>query len=85
MHGKELRDLRRKYGLTQVELGNEFEIDDQTICNWESNNVPLSVVYSLIFERFFNDTERIAQIIAGRKERRIKTKSEMRRIAIQKG
>lgn len=67
MHGKELKDLRRKAGIKQIELAYEFDIDDQTISNWESKNVPLSAVYSRIFDVFFKDKNRIEEIIASRK------------------
>jgi DNA-binding XRE family transcriptional regulator len=84
MNGKELKDLRRKAGLKQVELANEFDIDDQTICNWESRNVNLRLIYSTAFQQLFDNPERIAAIIGSRKNRRFQSRSERRRIALQK-
>lgn len=83
MHGKELRDLRRKSGLKQSELGNEFDIDELTIASWETISAPLSSIYSLLFERFFRDTERINQIVSKRDDRRFGSVSERRRHTFQ--
>jgi transcriptional regulator with XRE-family HTH domain len=55
--GEKLKELRKKYGLTQVELGEELNIQQEMISRWETTNT-ISKVYRNILKNFFNRIEK---------------------------
>ena len=43
MFGEKIRDIRKSYNLSQVQLADKLSVKKQTVCNWEKENVSPSV------------------------------------------
>lgn len=43
MFGEKIRDIRKSYNLSQVQLAEKLSVKKQTVCNWEKENVSPSV------------------------------------------
>lgn len=58
MKGEELKELRKKYNLTQKDLGKEIGVSDTKISQWENSVHKISNAYVLHLKALF---ERLAQ------------------------
>lgn len=55
--GEKLRELRKKFRLTQIELGQKLGIKQGSITRWERGDYEISIPYQKLFTYFFNELE----------------------------
>lgn len=70
MTGSEMRELRLRSGLYQIEVALEMGLDNETICRWERSNKELPRAHEHLFKWLVGDEERCGWIIASRRQRR---------------
>ena len=51
-----LKELRKKVGISQAELGSKLGVTGQTVLNWESGLYEPKIEYLIILADFFNVT-----------------------------
>ena len=56
MLGIRIKDLRKEFGLSQVELAMRMEVTKQTISNWENENIQPSIDMLVGLSNVFNVT-----------------------------
>ena len=56
MLGSRIKELRKEFGLSQVELAIRMEVTKQTISNWENENIQPSVDMLVGLANVFNVT-----------------------------
>ena len=56
MLGARIKDLRKEFGLSQVELATRMEVTKQTISNWENENIQPSIDMLVDLANVFNVT-----------------------------
>ena len=56
MLGARIRELRKEFGLSQVDLAQRMEVTKQTISNWENENIQPSVDMLVGLANVFNVT-----------------------------
>ena len=56
MLGARIKELRKEFGLSQVELAARMEVTKQTISNWENENIQPSVDMLVGLANVFNVT-----------------------------
>ena len=56
MLGTRIKELRKEFGLSQVELALRMEVTKQTISNWENENIQPSVDMLVGLANVFNVT-----------------------------
>ena len=56
MLGTRIKDLRKEFGLSQVELAMRMEVTKQTISNWENENIQPSIDMLVSLAIVFNVT-----------------------------
>ena len=56
MLGARIKELRKDFGLSQVELAMRMEVTKQTISNWENGNIQPSVDMLVGLANVFNVT-----------------------------
>ena len=56
MLGARIKELRKEFGLSQVELAIRMEVTKQTISNWENENIQPSVDMLVGLANVFNVT-----------------------------
>ena len=56
MLGSRIKELRKAFGLSQVELAIRMEVTKQTISNWENENIQPSVDMLVGLANVFNVT-----------------------------
>ena len=56
MLGARIKELRKEFGLSQVELATRMEVTKQTISNWENENIQPSVDMLVGLANVFNVT-----------------------------
>ena len=56
MLGTRIKELRKEFGLSQVELAMRMEVTKQTISNWENGNIQPSVDMLVGLANVFNVT-----------------------------
>ena len=56
MLGARIKELRKEFGLSQVELALRMEVTKQTISNWENENIQPSVDMLVGLANVFNVT-----------------------------
>ena len=56
MLGTRIKELRKEFGLSQVELAVRMEVTKQTISNWENENIQPSVDMLVGLANVFNVT-----------------------------
>ena len=56
MLGTRIKELRKEFGLSQVELALRMEVTKQTISNWENENIQSSVDMLVGLANVFNVT-----------------------------
>ena len=56
MLGTRIKELRKEFGLSQVELAMRMEVTKQTISNWENENIQPSVDMLVGLANVFNVT-----------------------------
>ena len=56
MLGARIKELRKEFGLSQVELAMRMEVTKQTISNWENGNIQPSVDMLVGLANVFNVT-----------------------------
>ena len=56
MLGTRIKELRKEFGLSQVELAAQMEVTKQTISNWENENIQPSVDMLVGLANVFNVT-----------------------------
>ena len=56
MLGARIRELRKEFGLSQVDLAQRMEVTKQTISNWENENIQPSVDMLVDLANVFNVT-----------------------------
>lgn len=56
--GEKLRELRKKFGLTQQDLGDELGIRRSSIARWEKGDREITIPYQKLFNYFFRDLEK---------------------------
>ena len=56
MLGQRIKELRKEFGLSQVELAAEMEVTKQTISNWENENIQPSIDMLVALANTFNVT-----------------------------
>ena len=56
MLGTRIKDLRKEFGLSQVELAMRMEVTKQTISNWENENIQPSIDMLVGLSNVFNVT-----------------------------
>lgn len=54
MLNEKIRELRKSYKISQVELAGKLGVSKQCISNWENDNVQPSVEMLVQIARFFN-------------------------------
>jgi predicted transcriptional regulator len=55
MTGKDLKELLDKYGLSQTDLANHFDITRQYVSYWISKDRPISRSWTIVFKQFFEE------------------------------
>ena len=53
MTGKELKELRKKYNLTQKEVAEGINASQVRISQWENNVYTISKAYQLLLKMYF--------------------------------
>ena len=56
MLGARIKELRKEFGLSQVDLAQRMEVTKQTISNWENENIQPSVDMLVGLANVFNVT-----------------------------
>ena len=56
MLGTRIKELRKEFGLSQVELAAQMEVTKQTISNWENENIQPSIDMLVGLANVFNVT-----------------------------
>ena len=56
MLGSRIKELRKEFGLSQVELAIRMEVTKQTISNWENENIQPSIDMLVDLANVFNVT-----------------------------
>ena len=56
MLGIRIKELRKEFGLSQVELAMRMEVTKQTISNWENGNIQPSIDMLVGLANVFNVT-----------------------------
>ena len=56
MLGSRIKELRKEFGLSQVELALRMEVTKQTISNWENENIQPSIDMLVGLANVFNVT-----------------------------
>ena len=56
MLGTRIKELRKEFGLSQVELAAQMEVTKQTISNWENENIQPSIDMLVDLANVFNVT-----------------------------
>ena len=56
MLGTRIKELRKEFGLSQVELALRMEVTKQTISNWENENIQPSIDMLVGLANVFNVT-----------------------------
>ena len=56
MLGTRIKELRKEFGLSQVELAMRMEVTKQTISNWENENIQPSIDMLVGLSNVFNVT-----------------------------
>ena len=56
MLGNRIKELRKEFGLSQVDLAARMEVTKQTISNWENENIQPSVDMLVGLANVFNVT-----------------------------
>ena len=56
MLGARIRELRKEFGLSQVDLAQRMEVTKQTISNWENENIQPSIDMLVGLANVFNVT-----------------------------
>ena len=56
MLGTRIKELRKEFGLSQVELAMRMEVTKQTISNWENENIQPSIDMLVDLANVFNVT-----------------------------
>ena len=56
MLGARIKELRKEFGLSQVELAMRMEVTKQTISNWENENIQPSIDMLVGLASVFNVT-----------------------------
>ena len=56
MLGTRIKELRKEFGLSQVELAMRMEVTKQTISNWENENIQPSIDMLVGLSNMFNVT-----------------------------
>ena len=56
MLGTRIKELRKEFGLSQVELAFRMEVTKQTISNWENENIQPSIDMLVALANVFNVT-----------------------------
>ena len=54
MLNERIRELRRAFGLSQVELAGAMNVSKQCVSNWENDNVQPSIEMLVKLAKFFN-------------------------------
>lgn len=54
MFGENIQNLRKSYGLSQVELARKLGVTKQAVSNWENNNILPSIDMLIRIARFFS-------------------------------
>lgn len=54
MLNEKIRELRKSYKISQVELARQLGVSKQCVSNWENDNVQPSVEMLIQIARFFN-------------------------------
>ena len=56
MLGARIKELRKAFGLSQVDLASRLEVTKQTISNWENENIQPSIDMLVDLANVFNVT-----------------------------
>ena len=56
MLGARIKELRKEFGLSQVDLAQRMEVTKQTISNWENENIQPSIDMLVGLANVFNVT-----------------------------
>ena len=56
MLGARIKELRKEFGLSQVDLASRLEVTKQTISNWENENIQPSIDMLVDLANVFNVT-----------------------------
>ena len=56
MLGARIKELRKEFGLSQVDLASRMEVTKQTISNWENENIQPSIDMLVALANVFNVT-----------------------------
>ena len=56
MLGARIKELRKAFGLSQVDLASRMEVTKQTISNWENGNIQPSIDMLVGLANVFNVT-----------------------------
>ena len=56
MLGTRIKELRKEFGLSQVDLAAQMEVTKQTISNWENENIQPSIDMLVALANVFNVT-----------------------------
>ena len=56
MLGTRIKELRKEFGLSQVDLAARMEVTKQTISNWENENIQPSIDMLVDLANVFNVT-----------------------------
>ena len=56
MMGTRIKELRKEFGLSQVDLAARMEVTKQTISNWENENIQPSIDMLVDLANVFNVT-----------------------------
>ena len=56
MLGARIKELRKAFGLSQVDLASRMEVTKQTISNWENENIQPSIDMLVGLANVFNVT-----------------------------
>lgn len=58
MGGEELKVLREKHNLTQIELGEKIGVTQSRISKWENLENKISKIYQKVLTDFFSSLEK---------------------------
>lgn len=54
MNGKELKELRKKFNLTQEDVAKGIEAQRTRISDWENERYKISNAYRILLQQFFS-------------------------------